>query len=151
MLPGKRFCKALRKRTLIILSFSSFLYDFEIDFFSGKLLLLRQVRPSWDLLVQIQQWKHQSTMWNLFKANNKVIRMTSLTSFRCFYSWLWTLFLSLFWCFHCWLWTSKYRPRHFHAFFSKYQNSGNWIMVSIYIRWFRTSSNCNYLDCLQSR
>ena len=145
------FLQSSQEKNFNYSKFFIFFIWFLNRFFSGKLLLLRQVRPSWDLLVQIQQWKHQSTMWNLFKANNKVIRMTSLTSFRCFYSWLWTLFRSLFWCFHCWLWTSRYRPRHFHAFFSKYQNTGNWIMVSIYIRWFRTSSSCNYLDCLQSR
>ena len=27
--------------------------------------------PSLHLLVQIQQWKHQNNLWNLFKVNNK--------------------------------------------------------------------------------
>ena len=28
-------------------------------------------RPSWHLLVQSQQWKHQNIVWNLFNVNNK--------------------------------------------------------------------------------
>ena len=31
------------------------------------------------LLVQIQQWKHQSSVWSMFKVNNKDNRPTSLT------------------------------------------------------------------------
>ena len=35
------------------------------------------------LLDQIQQLKYQNNVWNLFKVNNKDIRMTSITSFWC--------------------------------------------------------------------
>ena len=37
------------------------------------------------LLVEIQQWKHQKNVWNLFKVNNIDARMTSLKSFGCLY------------------------------------------------------------------
>ena len=49
--------------------------------------------PSRHLLVQSQQWKHQSNVWNMFKVNNKDTRRSSLTS------WLLTLnrFHKLFW------------------------------------------------------
>ena len=41
--------------------------------------------PSWHLLVQSQQWKHQNNVWNMFKVNNKDTKTTSLTSFWCLY------------------------------------------------------------------
>ena len=56
------------------------------------------------LLVQSSQWKLQYNVWNMFKVNNKDIRMrifwdlNSLTLNR---------FNTLFLLFHCWLWTSK--------------------------------------------
>ena len=45
--------------------------------------------PSRALLVQSQQWKHQSNVWKLFKVNNKDTRTTSMTSFWCLYRQLW--------------------------------------------------------------
>ena len=50
-----------------------------IDFFFLSL------SPSWHLLVQGQQWKHQNNVWTLKR------------------------FQTLSWCFHCSLWTSKSR------------------------------------------
>ena len=44
--------------------------------------------PSQHLLVQSQQWKHQNSLWNLFKVNSKI----RTTSFWCLYSELWTNF-----------------------------------------------------------
>ena len=52
--------------------------------------------PCRHLLVQNQQWKHQHIVWNLFKVKYKDIRTTSLTSFWCFYCWLWTYFTHCF-------------------------------------------------------
>ena len=40
---------------------------------------------SWHLVVQIQQWKHQNNVWNLFKVNNKDSRTTWTKSFWCLY------------------------------------------------------------------
>ena len=39
--------------------------------------------PRRDLLVQSLQWKHQNSVWNLFKVNNKNTRMTSTTLVSC--------------------------------------------------------------------
>ena len=36
--------------------------------------------PNQHWLVQIQQWKHQKNVYNLFKVNNKDTKETSLTS-----------------------------------------------------------------------
>ena len=38
---------------------------------------------SWHLLVQSQEWKHQSNVWNRSQVNNKDTRTTSLTSWLC--------------------------------------------------------------------
>ena len=59
---------------------------------------IRPLQPSRDILVQSQQWKHQSNVWNLFKVNNKDTR-TSMTLNR---------FHSLFWCFYYWLPAGKW-------------------------------------------
>ena len=40
----------------------------------------------------IQQWKHQSKMWNLFKVNKKDASLMSLMFFWSLYYWLWTYF-----------------------------------------------------------
>ena len=48
--------------------------------------------PTWHLLVQSQQCKHQDNVWNLFKINNKVTRMTSMTLLWCLYCQLLTDF-----------------------------------------------------------
>ena len=37
------------------------------------------------LLVQIQEWKQQKNVWNMFKVNTKDTRTTSMTSFWCLY------------------------------------------------------------------
>ena len=44
------------------------------------------------LPVQIQQWKHQNSMWNLFRFKNISIRRL-FPSFRCLYCWLWLRFM----------------------------------------------------------
>ena len=48
--------------------------------------------PSWHLLVQSQQRKHQNNAWNMFNVDNKDIRMISLILFWYLYHWLWTDF-----------------------------------------------------------
>ena len=56
--------------------------------------------PSRHSLVQIQQYKHQYNVWNLFKVIDVIdLVLVSL---------LLTLnrFETMFWCFHCWLWTT---------------------------------------------
>ena len=51
------------------------------------------------------KWTHQNNAWNLFRVNNKGIRMTLLTLLWCLYCWLWTDFtnclIALF------IWTRK--------------------------------------------
>ena len=42
-------------------------------------------KPSWHLLVQIQLWKYQNSLRNLFNFNIKDTRTTSITSFWCLY------------------------------------------------------------------
>ena len=42
------------------------------------------ISPSRHILVQSQQWKHQSNVWNLFKVNDKDIGTASLNPFWCF-------------------------------------------------------------------
>ena len=49
-------------------------------------------KPSWRLLVQSQQWKHQNNARNLFKVNNKDTNTTPLKSFWCSYCEIWTNF-----------------------------------------------------------
>ena len=41
------------------------------------------------LHVQSKQWKHQNNVPNMFKANNKKIKTTLITSFWCLYYQLW--------------------------------------------------------------
>ena len=60
------------------------------------------IKPSWYLLVQSQQWKHQNNMW----VYNKDTRMTPLILFWCLYSLTLWIIHTLFQCFHYWLWIS---------------------------------------------
>ena len=53
-------------------------------------------------LEQIQQWEHQSNVWNLFKINNKDTRTTSDVVLVSLLSNL-NRFYTLLWCFHCWI------------------------------------------------
>ena len=39
--------------------------------------------PNKHLTAQSQQYKHQKKTSNMFKVNNKILRLTSLTSFWC--------------------------------------------------------------------
>ena len=48
------------------------------------------------LLSQCQQWKHKKKVRYLFQFNNKDIRAMSITSFWCFYYWLWREFAHYF-------------------------------------------------------
>ena len=54
-------------------------------------------RSSQQLLVQSEQMKHESGVSNIFKANNKDIKMTSMTSFLCLYWQVWINFT------HCYI------------------------------------------------
>ena len=44
--------------------------------------------PSWHLIAQRQQWKHQNNVWNLFKVNKNTR----------------TMLMTWFWCLYCQLW-----------------------------------------------
>ena len=61
------------------------------------------------LLVQSQEWKHQKDMWNLFKANNKDTRTTSMTLVSCPHLLALNRFHTLFYSFYGWLWTNDFR------------------------------------------
>ena len=63
-------------------------------------------KPSRHFLVQSQQSKHQSNVWNLFKVNNEDTRTTSDANLVSLSLTL-NRFHTLFWCFHYWLWTVK--------------------------------------------
>ena len=61
--------------------------------------------PSRLLLVQSQQWKHDSNLWNMFKVNNKSTRTTSVTSVSLLL--ISNRFHTLVWCFPWWNLSSK--------------------------------------------
>ena len=65
------------------------------------------------LMVQSQQWKHQSNVRNLFNIYNKEPEQHHWRRFGIFIGVVWEFLLlnlnefhKLFWCFHCWLSTS---------------------------------------------
>ena len=60
--------------------------------FSGILVFKNFMKgPIQQLLVEIQQWKHQNNVQNMFKANSKETRTTLMTWFWCLYCCkLWT-------------------------------------------------------------
>ena len=62
--------------------------------------------PSRHLLGQIQQWKLQDNMWNLFKVNNKDIRTTPFSYLIYPLKSSEKLWLTLF---PYWLWTREWR------------------------------------------
>ena len=65
--------------------------------------------PIQHLLVQSQQWKHQSNAWNMIKNNrhqnsvNDVVLLFLLLTLNRYHT--------LLWCLHCWLWTNKSQLR----------------------------------------
>ena len=65
--------------------------------------------PSRHLDAQSQQWKHQESLWNLFRFNNKDTWTTSMMSFWCLCCYLWTDFTYCSGVSHCWLWACKCR------------------------------------------
>ena len=64
--------------------------------------------PNRYLLVQSQQWKHQKSVWNMFKVNNKETRTTYMKPSGTFIVSFEHISHS-FLCFHSWVWTSKCR------------------------------------------
>ena len=56
------------------------------------LLPINAVFHNQHLFAQTKRWKPQNNVWNVLKVSNKGIRTTSLTSFWCFCSELWTDF-----------------------------------------------------------
>ena len=64
--------------------------------------------PNRYLLVQSQKWKHQKSVWNMFKVNNKETRATFMKPSGTFIVSFEHISHS-FLCFHSWVWTSKCR------------------------------------------
>ena len=72
--------------TAIILQFifsSSDIVNRENILFPQKSHFYWKMQPSRHLLIQIQQWKHQNSLGNLFKVNYRGIRARAFTLFWC--------------------------------------------------------------------
>ena len=66
--------------------------------------------PNRYLLVQSQQWKHQSNLWNLFKVNNKATERRQWSRSGVLIVNFEEISLhTIFQCFYCWLWANKCR------------------------------------------
>ena len=89
---------------MVVLLLSVTLLSTSINFFTiTNYYHTVQLPPRRQLLVQSQQWKHYSNIWNLFKVINKDTRTTSMTSpFGVF-------IVNFVPVFYLWLWISKCR------------------------------------------
>ena len=68
-------------------------FIFKLSCILYQLLYHTRNQASQHLLVQNQQWKHQTNVWKMFKVNNKDTRTILLASLRCLYCQLWTNFM----------------------------------------------------------
>ena len=62
------------------------MFEIKIVFASKFVPVNSNLHTSHHLLVQSQQWKHQNSVWRLFKTNNKDTWIMQITSFWYFYS-----------------------------------------------------------------
>ena len=79
------------KQNIIKMCILTDILDLPFEELSMKDNLLK-VFPSRYIIVQSQQRKYENNVWNLSKIDNENTRLTSVTSFWCFYCQLWTYF-----------------------------------------------------------